>query len=278
MSDFDIFNDALMEMEKVKDPFNLEKNEIKTETHNICSHESTVNENNNIICLTCGSVIECSIEYNDKEWNWYPDKANNSSNRVIKRKPDVKTIFKDLEYLDIPDDIITEANRIYFQVVNQKICRGNIRKALIYACILKSYEKFNKHYSYENLMNKLNISKKHCLKGIKMIKMYAPKDSKNEPIYQYIKPSHLLDDIMSKLDATLSQKTQVSNLYGKIEQTKSNIIKRARPKSTACAIVFFWILKNEYPITIKEFSKKVGISELTITKLLIHIKKILHNI
>ena len=273
MSEFDIFD---LDIPSSECQPKMDENN-STGDMSKCRHTNVISDNSNTTCLDCGIMLGLTeSHYIDKEWNWYPEKVSDT-NRVQKRKTEYKNIFKDIDKFDIPNDIKTEANKIYFQIVKQKICRGNIRKALIYACILKSYKKHGKQYSYENLMKKFNITKKHCLKGIKMVAMYYKNDDNDftkDNDYQYIKPLHLIEDIMSQLDANEEQKTQVINLYKSVED-KSNTIKRSRPKSTACSVVFFWILKNNYPITMKEFASKVHISELTINKIIVNIKQIL---
>ena len=49
-------------------------------------------------------------------------------------------------------------------------------------------------------------------------------------------------------------------------KNKSSKLNRARPRSLSSSIVYYWILKNSINISLKEFSKKVELSELTIQK------------
>ena len=58
-------------------------------------------------------------------------------------------------------------------------------------------------------------------------------------------------------------------------QNRSSCLNRARPQSIAAGVVFFWMKNNNKNITIKEYSKKVKLSELTINKIIKEIESII---
>ena len=87
---------------------------------------------------------------------------------------------------------------------------------------------------------------------------------------------NLVEEIMDQFDATNEQKQEVKGLYEEIHN-KSSKLNRSRPKSVASSLVYYWICKKNINITLKDFTKKVGLSELTITKIAKEISDILNT-
>ena len=79
---------------------------------------------------------------------------------------------------------------------------------------------------------------------------------------------------MNEFSASSDQKKEVVELYNLVKG-KSAKINRSRPQSVAAGLAFFWICKNSKNITIKEFSKTVKLSELTVSKVTKEISAIL---
>ena len=79
---------------------------------------------------------------------------------------------------------------------------------------------------------------------------------------------------MDKFEASKEQKNEVINLYNKIKN-KSSKINRSRPQSISSALIYYWISYKNINISLKEFSKRVELSELTILKISKEISEIL---
>jgi transcription initiation factor TFIIIB Brf1 subunit/transcription initiation factor TFIIB len=282
MSDFDLFNQALNEYEKTTIPtyttysdseefLNSSEHRLSSEDNkdiekNIeCSHINTANEKGVDVCMDCGEEITKNIE-NTKEWRYYGQSDSRHSsdpNRVQIRKSEERNIFKDVENMGFSDKIVSEANKIYFQVTLGQIFRGNSRKSIVFACIFHAYKLSGKPQSHEKLINVFNLNRKTGLKGLKHVNLHAPKDSSIRTTY--ITPINLVEEIMEKFSATPEQKKEVVDLYHQIKN-KSSLLNRSRPQSVASALVFYWICKKQKDITLKQFAKKVFLSELTINK------------
>ena len=71
---------------------------------------------------------------------------------------------------------------------------------------------------------------------------------------------------MDKFSATAEQKQEVVKLYEQIKN-KSSRLNRSRPQSVGAGLVYFWIRSKQKDITLKQFTKKVSLSELTINKI-----------
>ena len=82
----------------------------------------------------------------------------------------------------------------------------------------------------------------------------------------HITPLNIIEEIMNKFSATPEQKQQVFAIFYAVKD-KSTKMSRARPQSIAAGITYYWICQNDKKITIHEFMEKVGLSELTITRI-----------
>lgn len=268
MSEFDIFNSIINEYEQSISNKDIKKNDVSEQ----CTHENEINESGKRICTDCGIVINSVVSI-EKDWRYYgksDNRYNNDPNRVQARKTEEKSIHKDVDNMSFDENIVNKANQIYQYVTDGKIFRGNSRKAIIFACIFHAYKLSGNPQTDATLLQIFNIKRRSGLKGIKMVNQ---KVCKKDDV-TYITPIHIIKDIMKNFNATEKQIEEVSTYYGLIKN-KSSSLNRARPQSTASALVYYWIQKNNKKITLKEFAKTVTLSELTINKILKDIKLIL---
>ena len=271
MTDFCLFEKALDEYNKQQ---NNVYSEINKDIDNNCLHKNILNENGVNICYDCGIETE-KIIFQDKEWRFYgnsDNKRTSDPNRVHARKIDDKSIYKDVENMGFSDKIVALANQLYMEVTKGQIFRGNSRKALVFSCIFHSFKIQGKPQSHDKLIKIFDLNKKSGLKGLKYVNLNAPKDSLIHTTY--ITPINLIEDIMDKFEASKEQKNEVINLYNKIKN-KSSKINRSRPQSISSALIYYWISYKNINISLKEFSKRVELSELTILKISKEISEIL---
>jgi transcription initiation factor TFIIIB Brf1 subunit/transcription initiation factor TFIIB len=289
MSNFDLFNKALTEYTKTKEPKEPEepkesknsdidlspsKNPRKKKKENSCPHLNTENEKGVDVCVNCGEEIAKKIQHT-KEWRYYgqaDSRHSSDPNRVQIRKSDERSIYKDVDNMGFSDKIVSEANKIYFQVTRGEIFRGNSRKSIVFACIFHSYKLSGKPQSHEKLIHVFNLNRKTGLKGLKHVNLHAPKKSTIRTTY--ITPINLVEEIMEKFSATKEQKEEVIKLYGQIKN-RSSKLNRARPQSVSSGLVYYWICSQNKEISIKQFAAKVSLSELTVDKIASEISEIL---
>lgn len=240
-----------------------------------CSHKNTVIEHEISICTDCGEELERNINH-DREWRYYgknDNKYTTDPNRVMIRKLDEKSIFADVKTMGFSDSVVYIADDMYNEVTKGQIYRGKSRKALIFACIFHSYRNMGNPQTPESLIKVFKINRKTALKGLKIVNINAPK---HVNVYSAsFTIEHMIMNIMELFYANKTQVSSALNLYRSIKN-KSSKLNRARPKSLSCSIVFYWIQQNNININIKEFSKKVELSELTIQKNIKEIKSILN--
>lgn len=268
---FEIFNLAL-------NKYNTSSTFLEdTDNNNICLHKNLTIEKGNGVCLDCGEEVK-KENLTQKEWKQHYNQnqiKNTDPTRVQIRKNDERNINKDVENMGFSDKIISSANKIYFEVTQGQIFRGNSRKAIVFACIFHAYKLAGKPQTHEKLINVFNLSKKTGLKGLKHVNLYAPKESDIRTTY--ITPINLVEEIMDKFSASDEQKKEVVELYNKIKN-KSSKLNRSRPQSVASGLVYYWICSKEKDITLKQFTKKVSLSELTVNKIAKVISEVISEI
>ena len=249
MSDFSLYENLIEQYEKIT--LSSEEKTSSKDIINNCSHPDVIVEKGMTVCRDCGEEVQNNIEY-DKEWRYYGQsdtKHNSDPNRVQIRKQEERSIYKDVESLGFSETIVSKANKIYSQVTQGKIFRGNSRKAIVFACIFHAYKTGGKPQSHEKLIKIFNLTRKSGLKGLKYVNLYAPKDSNIRTTY--ITPVNLVEEIMSQFTSSTEQKNEVLELYEKIKN-KSSKLNRSRPLSVASGIVYYWITIKNKDINIKD--------------------------
>ena len=228
----------------------------------------------NNCCVDCGVVIENSIEFN-KEWKNSQNRNSSDPSRCLMRKNNEKSIDKDVENLCIPQNIIQEANKIYQHVVKNNIYRGNTRKSIIFACVFYAYKQFKQPQSCDQLIKLFNLQKRNGLRGLKIVSLNSTNNFINKS--SYITPEDIIKEIMNEFEASNQDTLNVINLYNIIKNKKSMVLSRSRPQSIASGVIRYYITKNKKEISMDTFKEKVGLSELTINKIVKEITRILEQ-
>lgn len=270
MSEFALYDQALAEFETIK----ISQSDLASEhddcgDDNQCNHLDVVDENGVLSCLECGEQLRKTITH-EKEWRFYghsDTKRTSDPNRVQIRKTDERNINKDVENMGFSETIISKANEIYSQITKGQIFRGESRKAVIFACIYYSFMLSGKCQTPKKLIDAFGLDKKSSLKGLKIVKVCAAKDS---PIHTLpLTAVHHIHEIMSKCNAEREQEKEVIEIYLKTKN-RSSKLNRARPQSVAASIIYYWMCKKglnvTMDITLKKFANTVDLSELTIGK------------
>lgn len=268
---FDEFEQIEQDRKKNDEIYENEKEE------NICKHTDVVNESGTVLCRDCGTELTKIVSY-EKDWRYYGSddtRKNCDPNRCHIRKMEDKSIFKDVENLGFSDKIVNMANDIYTQVTKGKIFRGNSRKAIIFGCIFHSVHLNGKSYTCDSLREIFKLDRKIILKGLKHVNLNAPKTSEIRT-----KPTNsietIIDEYISKFDIVEEDKKNVLELYNQLKN-KSTMINRSRPQSVASSLIYFYLCKKRGAnnVSIRDFIKKVKLSELTINKISKEIEKII---
>lgn len=265
MEEFDVFE----EFEEIES----DESELEAEE---CEHKDIVNDNGLVSCVDCGMEVSKIVSY-EKDWRYYGSddtRKNSDPNRCHIRKIEDKSIFKDVETFGFSEKIVNLANDIYTEVTKGKIYRGNSRKAIIFGCIFHSIKINGKMYSCESLRSIFKLDKKIILKGLKHVNLNSSKNS--NIVNRYITPIELVNEYITKFNHDEEDKISINGIYERIKN-KSSVINRSRPQSVASSIIYFHF-SNKFGsnnFSIKDFIKKIKLSELTINKITKEIKRIL---
>jgi len=264
MSDFDLY-----------DQINNKSVSDKVTCNDECLHSDVINEGGVHICTECGEEIIRSITH-DKEWRFYggADSRKSDPTRVHARKLEEKNISKDVSAMDFSDSVVTIANDLYMQCTNGQIYRGGSRRAVIFACVFHAYKILGNHQTPDNLIRTFGITRKAGLKGLKILNVNIPKDSKIHETK--ISPEHILNEIMDKFLSNNDQKYEVYEIHKRI-QNRSSKLNRARPQSVAASVIYYWILKNKIEISLKDFAITTNLSEITINKNTKEVERVLDD-
>ncbi len=270
MDVFNVFNDLEEELKEV-DEIDFDKDEIEE-----CEHDNIINELGCVLCTDCGIEISKLVVY-ERETRYYgadDTRKNSDPNRCHIRKIEDKSIYKDVENFGFSEKIVNLANDIYTQVTKGKIYRGNSRKAIIFGCIFHSIKINGKVYSCESLRTIFNLDKKIILKGLKHVNLNSPKNS--NIVNRYITPIELVNEYITKFNHIEEDKQVITDIYEKIK-SKSSIINRSRPQSVASSLIYYHFSKKfgSNNFSIKDFIKKIKLSELTVNKISKEIARIL---
>ena len=273
--EFDIFNE-IDKGEVCKEDMDIEDDEELDEFEE-CMHDDIINDNGVISCTECGIEVSKIVSY-EKDWRYYGSddtRKNSDPNRCHIRKIEDKSIFKDVENFGFSEKIVNLANDMYTHVTKGKIYRGNSRKAIIFGCIFHSVKMNGKMYSCESLRTIFKLDKKIILKGLKHVNLNSPKNG--TIVNRYITPIELVHEYIVKFPYVEEDKILIGELYEKIKN-KSSIINRSRPQSVASSLIYYYFSNKlgSNNFSIKEFIKKVKLSELTINKISKEIIKILN--
>lgn len=271
--EYELYNQMLKQYEK-----NYEKNYEKERKISsfTCEHVNIISERGTSICVDCGEEIQQKITHN-KEWKAYSQYENKQgdveTDRALKKLED-RSIYKDVENLGFAENIVAKANIIYSEVTKGKIFRGKSRRAIVFACIFHAYKMYGKPQSHDRLMAVFSLDKKTGLRGLKHVNLYAPKGSKIRTTY--ITPVNLIEEIMDQFSVNAQQKREVIALYMKIKN-RSSKLNRSRPQSIASGVVYYWICCTRKNISLREFTQKVSLSELTVNKIAKEIANVLET-
>lgn len=239
-----------------------------------CSHDDIVDEAGFAICTQCGEEVEQPTV----NWRSHQNKYNTDSSRIQFRKAEEISIHHDVESMGFPVDVVDEANAIFDKFVKGAIYRGGKRLSIVYACIYFAFKNLGKPISSERLIVIFKLDKKSASEGFKFLKLSDTNCSNTEIRSPCISTHVIIEEIMDKFSASQEQIKEVITLYQRIHN-KSAELNRARPQSVACGLVYYWSsnVKKNSNITIKEFTKYVTISSLTIAKIATEIEIILER-
>lgn len=242
------------------------------DTHDDCTHETTLFEKGVVMCTQCG--VEISDDDDKSDCSIAKQHRAAENDHCYSRQLKDKSIYADVQNIDIGENIKDLANEIYIETCKNKVHRGTRRKAIVFAAVFHAYKLVNKPHSCESLIKVFNIRRKDALKGLKFINENLSKQSLIRTVY--ITPEHLIYEFLENFHISADKTHEIIKLYRSI-QNRSSLLNRSRPQSVASGVIWYWLSTNNYThIYIKDFVSKVGLSELTVLKISREVSKLIH--
>jgi transcription initiation factor TFIIIB Brf1 subunit/transcription initiation factor TFIIB len=217
-----------------------------------CPHLNRNTEMGKVECLDCGLELRTLLvdSGGDGERYWAP-------------RPKSKGIKVDLEGI-FPDPIISKTSDIFENVTEGAIFRIDRRRSIIAACVMEAYKILKIPITQQEILNRYPVTNINT--GVKMVEMRIKKFDTERVRKTYTSPEESIRDILDKWEDGSNFLHDVIELYRQVEG-KSNLINRARAKSVAAAVIYYFILAMRKNTTITEFCKAVELSSATIIKL-----------
>jgi transcription initiation factor TFIIIB Brf1 subunit/transcription initiation factor TFIIB len=230
-----------------------------------CAHTVTVQRGGAVFCHVCGEETHQKINY-DRDWKFYGTTADSCGldpERCYLRKTQERSIHADIHHLAISEHIKDLANGIYNDICSQKIHRGIFRKSIVFAAVFYAYKVDRTPQSCDHLINLFKIKRKSALKGLKYVNEHLPPRSPLRTLY--ITPEDLIQEFIGKYDTTPAHVAALLDLFHRIKG-RSDVLNRSRPQSIAAGVIYYFSVSQGRPLNLKEFVKKVHLSELTVVK------------
>ncbi len=228
-----------------------------------CTHKVIIKNHGLSVCRDCGIEQDGTGTSDWKSHGINELKHTMNPTHFCSRKVKDKNIYGDITYMDISDNIKDLANDIYNEACKDKVHRGSKRRAIVFASLFHAYKHKGIPKSCDTLIGEFKIPRKDALKGLKFVNFNC---NNIINLDLYITPEHLISEFLGNFMVSVDKKDEIISIYKKIE-SKSSILNRSRPQSVASGVIWYWIKKNHKQISIKEFTKTVDLSELTVLKM-----------
>jgi transcription initiation factor TFIIIB Brf1 subunit/transcription initiation factor TFIIB len=236
-----------------------------------CNHKSIEEVEGVDYCTVCGfELLKIS---QDSEWRFYC--GNDSRNirdpsRCHYIKQHSKNIDKILEKLHLKETMKKQIEIRYKRVVGDQTIRGKNRKSVVGVCWFRVRVDNGDFCTIDEIREALNLDKKSMSAALTKYYLAYPEDRNKE-----IKPINLIKKIMIKAEIDLNHYDKIVSLTQSLE-SKNNFLEKSTPQSVASAIVYLYMNSGSAKICKKEFSEKVNLSDITITKLANEASKLLN--
>nr|WRK65122.1 transcription initiation factor TFIIB [Marseillevirus futianmevirus] len=249
------------------------------ETVEDCSHKNIEEKKGNRVCLECFQILDGEISYTEKDSATFGPKRS-CAGRLTTRGEEKRNIFKDLEFVQLPENVMEAANAMYQKIMEKEggessIKRGKKRKGVIIVCTQKAFKQYGEHRSVYDVAEQFGETRKGDISyGLKKYcKVFR------ESLTEYTKPADLVRRIVTKCGIPFGKYEEIYQMCLSV-QGKTRMLKSAVPQSVASAVVFLWqTIHKEHQWACytnkKDFAKIVGLSEATITKHAKEVAKIL---
>lgn len=255
-----------------------------------CKHEKCVNVNNKRICKACGQekicnhdnkqeedgrevCMDCGQEFLfmtfDPEWRYYGD-ADNRTKKDPSRchiiKAQTRNIDDVVAKLELPTAIKAQTEQKYLQVVGKETVRGVGRRSIVAACLFHVYMERDDHRTSDEIRNMFHLTQRSLSMGLTKYYSVFKEDRQ-----KMIRPKDLIKRILRSTGIPESHYSKILKLNNILENCSSSMT-RSCPQAISAAVVYLYLclfpsLREKYDLHKMRFAQKVGLSDITITRI-----------
>lgn len=245
-----------------------------SDVYDCCSHKTVIEDDNGLtVCQQCGIEIE-KLDFKP-EWRWYYDSDNRSAkdpsrcqqgannnktttlDKIFQRKKiEVNDLIKKFIYIRYKKIIAHEKSNK----------RGKEAEAIICVCHMYVLRDFGEYRTPDHMRGLYGLSRNNMSDGITIYLIVFPEERTKTT-----KPEDLIRWIMRRTGVDTEHYAKIIRLCRYFDNTSVSL-KRSSPQSVASTYVYLYLClnpeyKNSLGLTKSKFASKVGLSDITITKL-----------
>lgn len=236
-----------------------------------CAHKELTECDGGGVCRECG----CQVDILDfqPEWRYYGASDSRSSgdpSRCHRSKESsrggIDKVFQDCKLTNFSISLRKRVEKKYKEVVGENTVRGKGRKAIVAACLLYTLREDLDFRGSDEVRSWFGLEKQDMSEGLTKYHARFPQDR-----ISIIKPSDLVFRIIKMIGVNICHYKYIKKIAKTLEGVDVTL-NRSNPQSVAAAIVYLYLclcpkLKASMGITKTKFAKEVGLSDITITKL-----------
>lgn len=251
-----------------------------------CEHKDVFEAPNGLFtCRHCCTEIEL---YSFRpEWRYYGASDNRSSKDPSRCHYSRGNSDRGLEQtfsnsrVEIPLALRKATEKKYNKIIltlrkegGKSTVRGRRKTSIVAACLLQAYkEEFGEYRTATHIRNCFDLSQKDMSRGLQEYFKTFPEDRNG-----CTEPEDLIRWQMSLAGVHISHYASIRKIAEYLKQSSQNFT-RSNPQSVSASILYYYLClnkeyKDELGITKKNFANKIGLSEITINKLVTEIIRV----
>lgn len=198
----------------------------------------------------------CNLCFNQCANTNYISLENNS-----RRLDKFVGIKKEIEHLNLSDEVVDIANNLFLKACEKKIHRGKYRKSIICACLFHAFIIKNCPQSYDCIIKWFNLTNQSASKGFKLVKMKLPE-------IRYLNENHIDISITILKQLSIKHCDKFTIFLNSDFVLKCIEKKCSRRLHIILSTLVYLFVKNQYKkdLTIEEFAKKLDYSSTILNK------------
>lgn len=227
---------------------------------NVCKHSETYRVNGSTFCSTCSEEV---FSFSKDDNVFFDD----TTSKTLFTKKQNKSIRKELDAYDFPDNVKTCADKLYAEKVGNNTYRSNVRKEVIFGCVCEAYEQLKIYKDPQEISKIMGIKNKGMSRGLKHCSPLCTGKATKTELFM-LSPIDLIPKMLENIgiEYDKSHIDDISNIYNYVRK-RSDLINRSSPQSIASALIFFYLRNKDQKVVKSEVARNCGVSAVTISKL-----------